>query len=41
VGSRVRQRKVTAATHGTGYYDSSGTFVLYQVDEKPGGNACS
>jgi hypothetical protein len=32
---------VTAATHGTAFYDADGNFVLWQVDEKPGGTACT
>lgn len=31
---------VNAATHGTGFYDSSGTFHLWQVDETPQETQC-
>lgn len=33
--------KMVAATHGTGYYNSSGTFVLYQIDEVDDEIACT
>lgn len=31
---------MVAATHGLGYYDSTGAFVLYQVDEQPDVVSC-
>jgi hypothetical protein len=35
VWARPAIGKMTAATHGDGYYDSDGEFVLYRVDEVP------
>lgn len=38
--NRTSAGKMVAATHGTGYYDSAGDFVLYQVDEVPDVASC-
>ena len=36
-----RNGLVNAATHGTGYYNSSGTFVLWEADEQIQTDTCS
>lgn len=39
--AREAKGKKVAATHGTGYYNAGGTFVLYQVDEVDDVVACT